>query len=689
MKISYNWLKEYTDINKTPKKLADILTMHSFEVEGIEKIKNDYILDIDVLPNRSHDCLSHLGVAREVSALLGTKVKFNPPKVKESKKYKTEDFISVSVKDKKRCPRYTARVILNVKIKESPKWLKDRLEALGQNSINNVVDITNYVMFLLGQPMHAFDLDKIKDGRIIVDRAGEGEKITTLGGENYILDDSILTIRGKEGALAIAGIKGGTLAEIDNNTKNIVLESAYFEPTNIRFSSKKLNLRTDSSLRFENEIHPTLSRDAIDIASALIFEVAGGDICFGVVDTAKDKKYQKTVIPFSVDQIQDILGVNVSQKDILSILKKLRFSVKKSSKKDIFLAEVPYDRLDISQKEDLAEEVVRVYGYENIISKPMIGELFPAKVNEEYLYENKIKDMFVGLGFSEAYNYSFIGKKEVELFGGKYPNLVSLLNPLSEDKKYLRPNLIFNLLNNVFENLKHHKHIRLFEIGKVFSLKKDNVNENIMLSGVLAEKTKEKERDGGEAFFELKGILETFFSRIGIADVWFSDSINFKNDYYSQFWHSKRVASINISNKNIGTFGEVSHFLLDKMEIKGRVVIFDIDFKALLNEIQEEFMYQQISKFPAVVRDISVLVESHIKVIDVMNVIENFGGKDLFDVDLFDIYEEENSDGLSKSFAFHLIFQSKERTLSDKEVNELMEKIIKAIKERGWEIKGE
>ena len=688
MKISYNWLKEYVDIRQNPKEVADLLTMHSFEIDGLEKIYKDSIIDVDVLPNRAHDCLSHIGIAKELGALINKKVKFKFPKVKENKKLKIEDYISVVVKDKKLCPRYTARVILNVEIGPSPKWLKERLESLGQNSINNVVDATNYVMLLIGQPLHAFDLDKLKDGKILVQRADEKELIETLGGDRYILDGNILTIRGKEGALAIAGIKGGKKAEIDNDTRNIVLESAYFEPTNIRRSSKKINLRTDSSLRFENGTSPTLCKDTIDLLADLIQDIAKGDIVSGVIDIKKDKEYKKTIIPFSTKDILDIIGIKIPEKDILAILKKLGFIIKKSTKKDIFLAEVPFERLDVELKEDLAEEVVRVYGYENIESKPMLSELWPAKRNESYFYEQKIKDILVGLGSSDVYNYSFVGDKEASIFDNKYPDLVSLLNPLSEDKKYLKPSLLFGLLNNVYENLKHQKSVRFFEIGKVFSLSsKKKVNEKKMLAGVFANKIKEK--DSGESFYELKGSLDLFFSKLGISDFWLDDSKS--NPDYSDhnFWHTGRVSEIKIGNNTVGIMGDVSHFVLEKMNIKTRVSAFEIDFDKLVSEATEEFAYQKVSKFPAVTRDIAILVGAEVRVDDVQSIIESIGGGFLIDVDLFDIYEDEKTDNsLSKSFAFHLIFQSQDKTLLDKEINEIMKKIVDALKEKNWELKG-
>ncbi|MBI3671323.1 phenylalanine--tRNA ligase subunit beta [Candidatus Azambacteria bacterium] len=687
MKISYNWLKEYINLKEKPEKVADILTMHAFEVESVRKSGNDSILEIDILPNRAHDCLSHIGVARELGALLERKVKFEISKVKENKKLKIGDYISVDVKEKELCERYTARVILNLRVGPSPQWLKERLEAFEQNSINNVVDATNYVMLLLGQPLHAFDLDKIKNGKIVVGKAKKDELIETLGGDKYILDSSVLTIRGEEGALAIAGIKGGKKAEIDENTKNIVLESAYFNPANVRKTSKKLNLRTDSSVRFENEISKTLCREALDLVAGLILEIAGGDLVSGAVDTGLGG-YQKTKIAFTIADIQKVIGVDISEKECLLILKRLGFGVLKASKKGVFMADVPFERLDISLKEDLVEEVVRVYGYENIEAKPIVAELWPAERNDEYFYADYARNILTGLGFSDAYNYSFVGKKETGLFDNKYKNLVGLLNPLSEDKKFLRPTLLFHLLNNVYENLKHQKHVRIFEIGNVFSTAKaGEVSEKNMLGGIVAYKAKMKE--GAETFYELKGMLEIFFERLGISDMWIDGAASEVAYSHSGFWHSHRAAEVKIGEITVGVMGEISHSILKKLDIETRVAAFEIDFSKVITIANEKHEYRPISKFPAVTRDLAILTDKDVQAADVEGVIEEKGGTLLVDVDLFDIYEDESLDVLSqKSLAFHLIFQSEEGTLSDREVDEIFDKIKSGLKENGWEMRG-
>ncbi|MDP2934752.1 MAG: phenylalanine--tRNA ligase beta subunit-related protein, partial [bacterium] len=344
MKASYNWLKEYVKNLPKPEKLADLLTMHSFEVKTPEKSGNDYLLDIDVLPNRAHDCLCHLGIAKECAALIKSKIKIQKLKLTESKTKKAENFIKIEVKNREDCPRYVARVIDNIKIGPSPKWLKEKLEILGQKSINNVVDAANYVMFELGQPLHAFDYDKL-EGRsrpqsgsrqrsgkvIIVRKARNKEKIITLDGEICELDDSVLVIADNSDALALAGVKGGTKAEITPKTKTIVLESANFSIHAVRNTIKRTGIKTDASMRFEHGLDPNLAQEAVDRVAELIREVAEGEIVRGVIDVYPQKVFAKK-IKLNREKVESILGTKITNPEITGILKSLGFEVDESLK---------------------------------------------------------------------------------------------------------------------------------------------------------------------------------------------------------------------------------------------------------------------------------------------------------------------------------------------------------------------
>jgi len=820
MKVSYNWLKEYVKNLPKPEKLADLLTMHSFEVKGIKKLGNDFILDIDVLPNRAHDCLCHLGVASECVALLSSKLKIQKSKIKEDKKIKASDFIKIEIKETDLCPRYCARVITDIKVGPSPKWLKEKLEAIGQQAINNIVDATNYVMLETGQPFHVFDYEKVEGRKIIVRRAKTGEKITTLDGENYELDNNILVIADSCEPLAIAGIKGGKKAEITNKTKDIVLESANFNLNNIHTSSRKLGLQTEASLRFEHGLDPNLASEAIDRVASLICKIAGGKVAKNIVDVYPFKLKPRK-ISLKVGEINSILGVEIPEREILHIFSSLGFKTRiippikelinlaksligrpykygastsqeapelfdcssftrylfrqigveiprpsieqiefgknidkkelepgdllfskgsgqphknkkwpqgvghvgvyignnevihassksgkvakirfrdflKSSpfrgarrilgdKDDALLVEIPTRRMDIEIPEDLIEEIGRIYGYEKIPSRPPLGILVPAKVDDLLRLKNKVKDILGGLGLSEVYNYSFIGEEDLKILGAIPENYLELENPLSLDLQYLRRDLLTNLLKNIRDNFRYFSarggEVRLFELGKIY-FKNPKLSEKMILTGVLGKK------DGGDGlFYEAKGIVDGLLNKLGISDQWYDDFEATPDWSNRKFWQFSRSAEIKLDNQEIGFVGEINPEILSKLKIKGGVAAFDIDFELLTRLVEEELIYQHPSKYPAVVRDIAVLVNPEDRVNDVLNVIETAGGELISDVDLFDMYEGDEIPEGKKNLAFHIIYQSDERTLTDKEVDEIHNRITKEISRRGWEVR--
>ena len=648
--------------------------MHSFEVESVEKVGKDSVLDVAVLPNRAHDCLSHIGVAKELGALLKFKVKSLKLKVREENKLKTSNYLNVEIKDLEKCPFYSARVILDVKVGQSPKWLKERLETLGQKSINNVVDATNYVMLETGQPLHAFDLDKIDGKKIIVRPACDGEKIKTLGNGDYVLSKKDLVIADTKDALAIAGVKGGVKAEVTGETKNIILESAYFESSSVRATSKRIGLRTDASWRFENGVVPTLTAGALDRVAGLIAELAGGKVAGGTTKAGK-VKFSPARIFFTPDGVNKLLGTDISDKEIFAILKRLGFVIAKT--RNGYMAIAPEERVDVSIFQDLAEEVGRVYGFENISSVLPESVLIPASPNDELIVSDKIKAILSGAGFCETYSCSFVGDKYLDIFSFNKKSAAIVSNPMSLDHKYLRPSLLFHLIGNVAENVKHQKNIRLFEIGDVFLLEnRGKVLERTILAGVVFD----------AEFYEMKGVSDLLLEKIGIdREVWY-DEYAPGPEKEEQIWHGGRTAEVKVGDRIIGRIGEINPRVLRSFDIPKRVVAFEFYVKDLVELAEEKAMYRPISKFPAVERDIAVLVPVSVKVDDVQQVIETTGGELLLDSDLFDIYEE-NLEAEQKSLAFHLIFQSPERTLTDKEVDGLFAKIVKAVQEAGWEVR--
>ncbi len=692
MLYSYNWLQSFFYKKlPTPKKLAALLTGHFAEVEGVKREGRDFILDVDVRPNRASDCFSHIGVAREIAAILDYKIQIPVLKLKEDKELKTKEIVSIMVKSGRDCPRYTARVIKDIKVGPSPKWLQERLGACGLGSVNNVVDVANYIMLETGQPLHLFDFDKIQ-GReknlghnsqrkeIIVRRGKKGEKILTLEGEEYELDKDILIIADPVSPLAIAGIKGGKKAEIDEDTKNIVLESANFNPRLIRAGSRKIDLKTDASWRFEHGIDPNLTETAIDRAAGLIQKLSGGRVAAGVVDFYPKKAVAKK-IKLNLVRLNNLLGIDIPKKEVIAILKRLGFKAKsqkagagRTGQTTILEVEVPTFRLDVLIAEDLIEEVGRIYGYEKIPPQFPTAALIPPKRNLALFWENRAKDILSGIGFNEVYNYSFISQRDVDIF--QFKNVVELENPISADFRYLRPSLIANLLKDIQKNQSFFKTIRVFELGRVFE--SPLPNEKRMLAGAMT----------GDVFFEAKGAVESLLNKMGISDAWYDDYRPKPEEGGLSMWHQTRRAEVKIGERKIGFLGEVCRRVLDKLGINGRVVVFDIDFEKLEKLASEEQEYRPISKYPAAIRDLAVLVPIEVKVVDILNKINAAGGELVNDVDLFDIYEGDEIPQGKKSLAFHIIYQSSERPLSSKEIDSIQREIIQSLEEEPeWEVR--
>jgi len=691
MLFSYNWLQSFFKRKlPSPEKLAELLTKHFAEVEGVKKEGRDFTLNIDVRPNRAPDCFSHIGIAREVGAITNLTYRGLTPvnfRLKEDESLKASDFVKVEVKNKEACLRYTARVIFDVKVGHSPEWMRDRLEVCGLRPINNIVDILNYMMLETGQPLHAFDFvkisgiqnqkSKIKNQKSIIVRfAKAGEKITTLDNEKYELDKDILVIADSKEPLAIAGIKGGKKAEITNQTKIVVLEAANFNPKIIRRGSRKIDLKTDASWRFEHGIDPNLTEIAINRAAGLIQEIAQAKITQGLVDF-----YPKKVLPkkikLDLDYIEGLLGVKIPQKEIKNILKKLGLKIE-NCKLKILNVVVPTFRLDISIPEDLIEEIGRIYGYEKISLKFPISALIPPKRNLEIFWEDMTKDILKEAGFTEVYNYSFLSQKECEIFGFKNP--IEIENPISADYQYLRPSLIPNLLKNVATNQKFFKEIKIFELGKVF---KDS-KEKRMLTGVMTVPAE----GGGPAFFEVKGAIDSLLNKMGISNIYYDDYQPTPENSKILVWHPRKCAEIKVAGEEIGFLGEISPKILEALKIGGKAVVFDLDFEKLQKIASAEHEYQPISKYPAAIRDLAILVPQEIRVAEVLNKIYDAGGNLIRDVDLFDIYEGEEIPEGKKNLAFHIIYQSADRTLSSKEIDEIQEKIIKACQEEPeWEVR--
>jgi phenylalanyl-tRNA synthetase beta chain len=650
MLFSYNWLQSYFKQKlPSPEKLAEILTLHFAEVESVEKKGQDFVLDIDVRSNRASDCFSHLGIAREIAAILKSEIRNSKSEIKEDKKLKAKDFISVEVRIQRACPRYIARVITGVKVGPSPKWVKDRLISCGLRPINNVVDAANYVMLETGQPLHAFDFEKIDGKKIIVRFAKKGEKITTLDGGKYDLNNNVLVIADLKESLAIAGIKGGKKAEINEKTKTIVLESANFNQRIIRQASRAINLKTDASLRFEHGLDPNLAGIAIDQVAGLIQKIGRGKTV-QLIDV-----YPKKVLPkkikLDLDYVRSLLGIEMTNEEIKSILGRLGFKIGSQN-----LVEAPTKRLDVLIQENLIEEVGRIYGYEKIKAIFPVVSLASPETNEDIFWEDAAKNILKEAGFSEVYNYSFVGEQ------GK----LELENPLSSEFRYLRPGLIPNLLKNIKTNQKNYKEIRIFELGKIFN--PPNI-EKRTLTGVIT----------GNAFYEAKGVVDLLLNRLGIGKIW--------RGGYNEC-QTQGCAEIKVNEEKVGFLSEIAPKILKDLKIESKVAVFDLDFEKLQKLCSQEMVYRQIPKFPSACRDLAILVPLEVRVGDVLNKIKAGGGEMLRDIDLFDIYEGKNLPEGKKNLAFHLVYRAEDRTLASKEIDDLQNKIVKSLEENlEWQIR--
>jgi phenylalanyl-tRNA synthetase beta chain len=668
MIFSYNWLQIFFSKKlPSPQKLCELLTMHIFEIDGLCKKKDDWLIDIDVLPNRMPDSASHWGIAREISAILDYKLQFDIERVVEGK-FLAQKFLKVRVKDKELCPRYCARIINNIKVKPSPGWLKEKLLSCGLQSINNIVDATNYVMLEMGQPLHAFDADKLEGNKgvkeIVVRRANKGEKISTLDGKNYKLDKDILVIADSKKPIAIAGIKGGKTAEVDLQTKKVILESANFSRANIYKTSKKINLITDASIRFSASLDPNLADEALDRVVTLIKQIAGGDIYKGLIDVYSKRSLSKKII-LDLNYLNNLTGLFFAKPQILEILKRLKIEGKIQGTK-IYI-NVPTFRMDLNIAEDIVEEIIRIVSYEKIdLNFPKVQTVLPIKNNQLAVIKDS-RQLVKGLGFIETYNYSFLSEADKDFF--RMPNLKEIENPLSTNAKYLRFSLIPNLLKVIKKNQKVFGELKLFEVGNVF-----NVKERRMLAGVMSGKNK---------FYELKGLVVAI-----LQDLLVQREISFEPaKEYNNIGQISKILEIIVDGKKIGHMGEVSKETIKFYSIDNPVFFFEMDAD-LLTSIKKEKFYINPSKYPKMIRDLSVVVPVDTFVNEIIYKIKSVDDKFLRDIEIFDIYQGESLPKNKKNISFHITYQSKNKTLISKEVDGIQNKIIKLINSNfGWQVR--
>ncbi|MBM7582052.1 phenylalanyl-tRNA synthetase beta chain [Caldicoprobacter guelmensis] len=633
---------------------------------------DDHVLEFEVTSNRP-DCLSVIGIAREASVALNSSFTLPHIEVKPGiGDVNAEAKVVVEAPDL--CPRYCARVVKDVKIGPSPRWMQRRLISAGVRPINNIVDITNYVMLEMGQPMHAFDLDKVAGRTIVVRTAREGERLVTLDDKERVLSPDMLVIADVEKPIGLAGVMGGANTEITDGTRNILLESALFDRGVIRQTAKALGIRSEASLRFEKGLDIHNARAALDRAVQLIQELGIGTVVEGVIDVCHGS-LEKRILEIPWKRVNSLLGLNLSADEMADILARLEFKVE--VKGEYMRIEVPSFRQDIEGVADIAEEVARIYGYNNIPMTLMEGTQSRGRKTRRQKLMDRVKDVLVGTGLYEVVTYSFTSPKVYGLLGITNPQLipktVRILNPLGEDQSIMRTTLIPSLLEVLSRNRNRGmERCQIFEIGPAFLPKslplEDLPEEKPLLT--IAEYGLDLD------YYDLKGKVEVLLDELGLLD-----EAEFVPHAHPTF-HPGRTALLKIKGKGVGLLGEIHPKVAKNFQLEVRVLVAELELDTLLDFAKEEKRYRPLPKYPAVERDLALVVKKEVLAAQVENCIKELGGELLERVELFDVYEGRQIPEGYKSIAYSLSYRAADRTLTDEEVNSLHDKIVKGLEQR-------
>ena len=636
---------------------------------------NDTVFEYEITSNRV-DCYSVIGIAREAAATFHKE--FVPPVVTETgNDENVNDYVKVSVENTDLCPRYCARVVKNIKIAPSPKWMQRRLSSVGIRPINNLVDITNYVMEEYGQPMHAYDLDTIAGHQIIVKTAKDGDKFTTLDGQERAVDKDILMICDGEKAIGIAGIMGGENSMITDNVKTMLFEAACFDGVNIRKSSKRVGLRTDASAKFEKGLDPNNAQAAIDRACQLIEELGAGEVVGGTVDVYGKVK-ESVRVPFDAEKINAMLGTNIPEEEMLGYFKKIELDYDPEAREVI----APTFRQDLFRLADLAEEVARFFGYDNIPTTLPKGEATAGKVSFKLRIESVAEDIAEFCGFSQGMTYSFESPKVFDrlLIPSDSPlrNVVEIMNPLGEDYSIMRTTSVNGMLTSLAINYnRRNKDVRLYELANIYLPKQVPITE---LPDERMQFTLGMYGKGD--FFSMKGVVEEFFEKIGMKE-----RESYDPNAGIPYLHPGRQANIIYQGKVVGYLGEVHPEVAENYGIGERAYIAVIDMPKIQEYATFERKYTGIAKYPAVNRDISMVVPKSILAGQIEELIEKKGGAYLESYKLFDLYEGSQIKQGYKSIAYSIVFRAKDKTLEEADVTAAMNRILKALEEMGIELR--
>ena len=677
MKLSYNWLKNYVTLTESPQELAEGLTMSGSEVGEVGKKNGDTIMELEITSNRP-DCLNIIGLAREAAAVFERDLSVPKMDIPEDMIGDKASSIKCEIKDKKLCPRYTARVITNVSVKGASKKITEPLTSIGLREVNNIVDVTNYCLMETGQPLHAFDLDKIKGGKIIVRQAKKREKITTIEGAERELSAGMLVIADAERPIAIAGVMGGKDTEVTRDTKNILLESAYFDPLSVRRTARTLGLSSDSSYRFERGVDRGMVAPASNRAALLIIEEAGGELR-EFYDEGEAIPLE-TEITFDIVKAGETLGVSLERDNVERILTRLGLKITGEDGAALTV-KVPSFREDLKRSIDLVEEVARIYGYHNIPAR--VSKLVPQierKTRERQIIE-KIRQLLYASGLNEIMTYSLISGEDVQRFKGVSEEAVGLSNPLSEEHKYMTPQLVHGMLKTISWNLnRKNMDLALFEIGKIYrrGKGKERFTETpvlcIGMTGVLRRNWVEGEREMN--LFDLRGPVDLVLRRLHLEPVFSPKEIK-------GFYPAAKMGIWGESSE-IGFGGEVSKDILKEYDIESAVFVCQIDLDNILEKACLENRYSQVPRFPFSSRDVSILCAETVIAGEMYRAMADSGEDLLRDIELIDAYRGEKIPKGKVSYTYSIKYGLPTRTLKDEEIEEahlrLKEVLLKKFK---------
>jgi phenylalanyl-tRNA synthetase beta chain len=695
MKISYSWLKEFVDFGASPRQLADDLSMVGVVAEGLEQVGSDSILDFDITSNRP-DCLSHFGVAREVATRYQTPLRAVTAPVQESAEA-AESQISVKIESPQLCARYCARVIRNVKVAPSPAWLTQRLESLGVRSINNVVDVTNYVLLELGHPLHAFDLSRVQGRQIIVREARPQEKLLTLDGETRELAPGMLLIADRDRALALAGVMGGADSEIGFASTDVLLESAWFDPISIRRTAKAQGMHTEASHRFERGADVDAAVAAINRTAVLIQQLGGGEILSGVVD-AYPRPTPRPRIALRRSRVLQVMGTEIDNSTIERILGALNFGVV-SRDTGGWQIQLPTSRLDVEREIDLIEEIARHYGYDKIAST-LPAWTGSSKGPPDSIKEGKLKRSLLGLGYTETLTYAFVAAAENEKFSAVQP--VQLKNPLSLETGVMRTSLVPGLLASLLRNYhRGTRSVRLYELGRLYlhggpklkSVGGKDVDSlasqrheasflGLIASGHIEEKSVHNDKPRSTGFFDLKADLELLLESLSFPVdqvFWRSRS---KGGLVPEYYHPAVSAELRLGADSLGVCGQLHPQVCEGYKVKQPVFLAEIPLEGWYRYQQPERTTRELPKFPAVQRDLSLVLDKDIDCEAIQSVVLQAGIREVQRCFPFDLYFGEKLPSDKQGISISIVYQSPDRTLVDDEVNQFHETILNLLRSR-------